>query len=205
MPAAPTPVSPSTTATLDGAAAIDSLDYWQAAVGLTYVLVEVDALPRVLIRSGTDGLAPWGGGRGGIDGTDPEDNSATSGIVVIEPGGGSFCRTPAGCRQLYRHEVGHALGFLGHSDAGLMRSGTDVLSDRELQMMRALYSLPFGARVEPDGSWRVGRTGVSGTLDDRQAALDIIAWNMTALGGASYRSTEMICRWELPVRVYLVP
>ncbi len=34
-------------------------------------------------------------------------------------------------------------------------------------------------------------------------ALDIVTWNMTATGGASYRRQDLICRWELPVRVYL--
>ena len=34
-------------------------------------------------------------------------------------------------------------------------------------------------------------------------ALDIVTWDMTATGGASYRRQDLICRWELPVRVYL--
>jgi hypothetical protein len=49
----------------------------------------------------------------------------------------------------------------------------------------------------------VPATGASGKLDDVQAALDVIAWNMTAEGGASYRQLGTITRWELPVRVYL--
>jgi hypothetical protein len=36
-----------------------------------------------------------------------------------------------------------------------------------------------------------------------QAAQDVIAWNMNARGGASYRQFGIITRWELPVRVYL--
>jgi hypothetical protein len=73
--------------------------------------------------------------------------------VVFEPGGGSYCRSNASsCRYLYRHEIGHALGFLDHSNAGLMYAGPDVLTDREQRMIVALYSLPHGARVEPDGT-----------------------------------------------------
>jgi hypothetical protein len=139
----------------DRAAVLDALDYWQAAVGIRYVLAATDVLPRLLIRPGTDGLAPQGGGRGGVDGTFP-NNRARSGLVVLEPGGGQYCRSSAtSCRYLYRHEIGHALGFFGHSNGGVMAGGPDVLSDRELRMMRALYSLPHGAQVQADGSWVV--------------------------------------------------
>lgn len=48
-------------------------------------------------------------------------------------------------------------------------------------------------------------TGASGRMGDVQAAQDVIAWNITAQGGASYRRLDAITRWELPVRVYLQP
>jgi hypothetical protein len=57
--------------------------------------------------------------------------------------------------------------------------------------------------VLPDGSWAVESTGVSGRLDDVQAALDVIEWNMNASGGSSFRELGIITRWELPVRVYI--
>src|SRR5262245_44538693 len=41
---------------LDVAAVVDALDYWQSSVGITYVLVEDNVEPRLLIRPGTDGL-----------------------------------------------------------------------------------------------------------------------------------------------------
>jgi hypothetical protein len=202
-----TPPAPSPAPTgplMDRAAVIDALDYWQAAVGITYELIDPPTEPRLLVRPGTDGLGPQGGGRGGIDGTYPEDNRARSGLVVIEPGGGSYCRSGQSlCRYLYRHEIGHAFGFLGHSDAGLMASGSETLSDTERRMMVALYSLPHGAVVAPGGSWSVPATGQSGVLDDVEAAAGIILWNMNAQGSASSRERGIITRWDLPVRVYI--
>jgi hypothetical protein len=188
---------------LNRSAITDALEYWKSAAGIEYVLIESNVEPRVLIRPGTDGLAPQGGGRALIDGTDPSDNRARSGLVVFEPGSGGWCQDAVACRYLHRHEIGHALGFLGHSDAGLMNAGPDTLTERERGMVRALYSLPHGAIVELDGTWSVPASGASGALDDLRAARDVIAWNMNAQGGASFRQLGKITRWDLPVRVYV--
>lgn len=202
---AATPTAPSNptaaAATLDRVAVIAALDYWQSVAGITYQLIDGSAEPRVLIRLGTDGLASEGGGRGLIDGTYP-NNQARSGLVVVEPGGGQYCTvSPAWCRYLYRHEIGHAYGFIGHSAAGLMNATPDVLTERERRMVVALYSLPHGAQVESDGRWQVPSTGASGRLDDMQAAQDLIDWNMN--GVSSYRREGVITRWQLPVQIYL--
>lgn len=200
---ASSPVQPTETR-LNRAAIVEALDYWSSAAGIDYELIESSTEPRLLIRSGTDGLAPHGGGRALIDGTEPGDNRARSGLVVFEPDGGEYCRSSASlCRFLHRHEIGHALGFLAHSDSGLMNGTHDGLTDRERRMVVALYSLPHGAIVLPDGTWSVPATGASGELGDVGTASDIIAWNMNAQGGASYRRLGVITRWDLPVRVYL--
>ena len=195
----PTPVPQ----TLNRPLVMDALDYWASAAGITYVLIDQPVEPDLLIRPGYDGLGPQGGGRAGIFATYQADNRARSGLVVFEPGGGTYCKTAWGCRYLHRHEIGHSLCFLGHSDNGLMQSQSDVLLDRELRMIRTLYSLPHGARVEPDGRWTVPASGESGLIDDVQAAQDVLAWNVNTASNRSARQPGLICRWELPVRVYL--
>lgn len=130
-----------------------SLDYWRDQTGILFRIIPSDTLPRILIRFGTDGLAPWGGGRALVDGTNP-DNSARSGLVVYHPDGCPGGSSSPACLYLYRHELGHALGIFVNTSAGLM-GGALELSDRERRMMAALYALPHGARVEADGTWKV--------------------------------------------------
>ena len=77
----------------------------------------------------------------------------------------------------------------------------DVLSDRERQMMLALYSIPAGTSVAMDGSYTTPE-GVVGRMTAAQAA-DIIAYNITALGGSSSRRTDVTTRWRTPVRVFI--
>jgi hypothetical protein len=132
--------------------AIAALDYWQSAAGLTYTVVTSNALPRLLIRSGTDGLASQGGGRALVDGTF-SNNRVRSALVVYEPGGGTYCQTDR-CDYLFRHELGHTLGIYENSGFGLMSNKTE-LDPREKALFAILYSLPHGSRVQSDGSWQV--------------------------------------------------
>jgi hypothetical protein len=181
----------------------DAVEYWESALGIRLRVIESDVPPRVLVRTGTDGLGS-ADARGGVDGTDPTDNRAVSAIIVVAPGGGRSCAASIrSCRILYRHELGHALGFFGHTETGLMRGDSEVLSERERRMMITLYSLPHGARVGPDGSWEVAASGASGRIEDLETARDIMTHNMHAVGGASYRNQDMICRWEPPVSVFV--
>ena len=191
-PAGPTQAS---AAGPDDALVTDAAAYWTAVLGLPVSIAQFDGPPRILFRSGLDGLGS-ADGRGLIDGTDSE-NWATSALVVVRPSVSS--------RRLYRHEMGHALGFLEHSPEGLMSTGTgsDTLSERERNMMVALYSLPAGTRVEQDGTWQAP-DGVSGKLDNSQTSRDIVEFNIQAPAGAFARKQGVTCRWRDPVRVYVM-
>jgi hypothetical protein len=204
--ATPTPTAPTTPTTsvpLNEASIIDALDYWSSTTGISYVLLDHDTLPRLLLRSGTDGLGT-AISRGLIDGTVAGTNQAQSGLVVIRPDVATCSPSSVTCREVFRHEIGHALGYLDEPPSGLMSAypDTDVLSDRERNMMVALYSLPLGAAVRADGSWSVAATGATGQLSDLQTAQDIITYNSNAVSGSSYRTVGVICRWQLPVPVY---
>jgi hypothetical protein len=200
------PTSPvTTTPTLNQATVIDALDYWASTLGITYSLLSADTPPRLLIRPGTDGLGP-ATARGGIVGVIAGTNEAQSGLIVILPTFGSGCNpTRLSCRALFRHEVGHGVGFLGEPPTGMMSAfpDTDMLTDREKNMMLALYSLPIGAALGADGSWSVAATGATGQLSDIQAAQDIVTYNINAPGGFTLRTAGVVCRWQLPVPVYI--
>jgi len=194
-----------TTQTLNQATVIDALDYWASTVGITYTLLSADTLPRLLIRPGTDGLGNTTA-RGGIDGVITGTNQAQSGLIVILPTFGSSCDpTRLSCRALFRHEVGHGVGFLGEPATGMMSAfpDTDVLADRDRNMMLALYSLPIGAALAADGSWTVPSTGAKGQLTDAQATQDILTYNINAVAGFGLRTSGVVCRWQLPVPVYI--
>lgn len=79
-------------------------------------------------------------------GTAARRQQGAFGARGIRAGRRELLRDGLGCRYLHRHEIGHALGFLGHRGNALMQSQSDVLLDCELRMIRALYSLPHGAR-----------------------------------------------------------
>jgi hypothetical protein len=135
-----------------------ALEYWATRAGITFNVVNIEP-PRSFFRAGTDGLGTVAIGRALVDATFP-NNRIRSTLTVIHPDYASceFASTET-CAQLYLHEVGHALGFLDHLvGVGLMAAsgpGRREATAREVNMMRELYRLPHGARVQSDGTWQV--------------------------------------------------
>lgn len=139
-----------------------ALKYWESAAGVRFAFVGSDESPRIVFREGTDGIAVVErgfGARSGIDGTFA-DNRARSGFVVLNSVAARCSLSDPLCVYIYRHELGHALGYLAHNKIprGLMSEigeRSTTFDQREIDMVRQLYALPHGARVEPDGSWSV--------------------------------------------------
>lgn len=133
----------------------EAMAFWQAATGLSYLLVDDAQEPQLLVRSEPGAMAS----RGQLVGTYP-NNRARSGLAVISTDHCPPSNSETYCRYVYRHEIGHVLAFLAHSSDGLMCNpcppGNDgSLLPREINFMTALYALPHGAAVESDGSWQV--------------------------------------------------
>ena len=130
---------------------IEALDHWKAFADTEYVLVDSPAEEPVLHVREDDAVVPRGAsGIGGVQST-YANNRARRGFVVVRPG--------RVLKKLYRHEIGHALGFLDHpEDPGLMCTFTgcnDEVTPREGSMMAHLYTIPHGARLATDGTWEV--------------------------------------------------
>lgn len=133
-----------------------ALAYWKSVTGLSYVLSGANTEPRILVRAGTDGLIGTAEGRGGVDGTYP-NNRARSGLVVIRPDLVACDFSQTSCAVLYERVLGGAIGLFGQVAGGGIMSGGSRASSREINMLVELYRLPHGTHIEPDGSWRVVR------------------------------------------------
>jgi hypothetical protein len=130
----------------------EAMAYWQSVTGLSYVLVGADAEPRITVRAAGSNELNIAIGSGLVYRTYP-NNRARLGVVRILTSNAN-CSAPS---TLFRHELGHTLGIFGHPPGGLMSApevGTTA-SQREINMLVQLYKLPHGARIDPDGSWRV--------------------------------------------------
>jgi hypothetical protein len=132
-----------------------ALAAWQTATGISYAISATDTAPRILVRAGTEGLVGTANGRGGIDATSA-NNQARSGLVEIRPDLAACDFAEPLCAALYTRLLGGALGIFGQV-AGGITSGAPQISQREIDMLVALYRLPHGTQLKPDGTWAVVR------------------------------------------------
>jgi hypothetical protein len=150
------PVPVHLAAGIDQNYAIEALEYLEEYAGISYVLVSANADPRVTVRTGTDGLGGSAGARGGIEAV-YSNNRSRRGIVVIGPNYAP-CQASEGCMNVYRHELIHALGIYGHLtyDPRPPYIGPGSYPFKEMAVLKSLYALPHGAKLNGDGTWQVG-------------------------------------------------
>jgi hypothetical protein len=130
---------------------IQALDYLQANAGITYTFVSANTDPRVTVTTGS--LGGNAGAQGGINSVF-SNNQARRGTITI---GTQNVPCPSGdCMNMYRHEFFHVLGINGHLSypPQVVYVPGGFYPFKELAVLRSLYSLPHGATVNPDGTWR---------------------------------------------------
>jgi hypothetical protein len=137
---------------IKGTCAQEALTYWQSVTGLPFTLVTADADPRNTVRAAGSDELNIAAGLGLVYRTYP-NNRARLGVVKILTIDAT-CTAPS---VLFRHELGHTLGIFGHPPGGLMSAPMvgSTASQREINMLVQLYRLPHGARIDPDGTWKV--------------------------------------------------
>lgn len=141
-------------ASIHGTNVAEALKYWKSVADLSFTLVEDDVKPRLVIRAATQQELNIATGLGLIYRT-YSNNRAQLGVVKIRT---DFADCTSNCAWLYRHEIGHAIGILGHVAGGALMGSPPVgieASPREINMLVQLYRLPHGTRIEPDGTWKV--------------------------------------------------
>jgi hypothetical protein len=134
---------------IDHEYATRALEYLEANAGISYVLVTANANPRVTVRSGQ--LGGSAGATGGINLVDGNNRSRTGTVTIATHN--VPCRwNDDSCMNMYRHEL---LGILGHLDYPVQPPSVPSgfgYPGRELALLRTLYSLPHGTKVNPDGT-----------------------------------------------------
>src|SRR5262249_2046937 len=119
----------------------EAVRYWESAAGLSFNRVRANATPRLTVRAATAGELNIAIGLGLVYRT-YGNNRAQLGVVKIRT---DYADCSANCSDLYRHELGHAIGIFGHVAGGALMAapqvGTDA-SEREINMLIQLYRLP---------------------------------------------------------------
>jgi hypothetical protein len=146
------PIPVSVDKSIGGNCAEEALAYWQSVTGLPFVLVGADAEPRLTVRAAGSDELNISIGSGLVYRTYPNNRARLAVVKILTSY--ATCSPPS---ALFRHELGHTLGIFGHPPGGLMGVPTvaTTASQREINMLVQLYRLPHGARIEPDGTWRV--------------------------------------------------
>jgi hypothetical protein len=123
-----------------------ALDVWNGAIGGPVTLV-ISTNPSSPITISFDSSVGTSGDCGvaspGIHTGTGGDNSIYASIIRINPSCGSNL-------TVYRHELGHAVGFFAHtSDGGLMdpNAGNGQLTGEDTIMIHHLYELPVGTLI----------------------------------------------------------
>ncbi|HKV98449.1 MAG TPA: hypothetical protein VJN96_01435 [Vicinamibacterales bacterium] len=175
------PTAPAAYHAITRESAVDALEYWKSLLGVDYELVD-DTSPPVLT------IYPSGVPAGHLGFS-----------IVDEAASGLITRSSVGilstlqcerdvelCHYVYRHSLGHILGFFGHSTSGLMTgdgaTATTVLAPADERMMRALYAMPPGSSLSTDGTWRNEMFHLSGRLQEPSAVPDVFRYNIDVAG-----------------------
>jgi len=134
----------------------DAMAFWESATGLPFVAVHLNAEPRLVFRAAEAKELNVAIGLGLVYRT-YANNRAKRAVVKIRMDFAA-CSTQPSCPWLFRHELGHAIGILGHIKGGALM-GTPPIdtrpSPREVAMLQQLYKLPHGTHIAPDGTWSV--------------------------------------------------
>jgi hypothetical protein len=139
---------------IHGTNVAEALTYWQSVTGLSFVSVGKNAKSRLVVRAASARELNIAVGLGLVYRT-YSNNRAQLGVVKIRD---DFADCSSHCAGLYRHELGHAIGIFGHVAGGALMASPQVgteASVREINMLVQLYRLPHGARIAPDGTWKV--------------------------------------------------
>ena len=137
---------------IHGNCAEEALTYWQSVTGLPFVLVGATAEPRITVRAAGSDELNIAIGSGLVYRTYPNNRARLAVAKILTSS--ATCSSPS---ALFRHELGHTIGIFGHPPGGLMGAPMVGMtaSQREINFLVQLYRLPHGARIEPDGSWKV--------------------------------------------------
>src|SRR5262249_19865527 len=134
----------------------DAMAYWHQAAGLSFVQLTANKEPRILVRAADQTELNIAIGLGLVYRT-YKNNRSQAGLVKVRS---DYAACPKPCAELYRHELGHAMGIFGHVAGGALMAAPQTgieASAREIAMLVELYRLPHGTHIEPDGRWSVVR------------------------------------------------